>query len=804
MFTYLRFSYRIFVASLVLIYAIRTEVSVAGGAGGDQNPPRNLTTSVSGNTVTLNWQQPDSSGGEGTVGSDGGRVSSENGDIDFIIPPGTFDSLTRVRVTSIPIQEFHDEVVGRGIDPVGEPLDKASVIEIETERMNLPTILEITTPTGVSLTDEIIFSQLLPDRLRFLGIGTFSEDGSRIRTTIPINVEQGLPGSSISGITLARVSQFNFLGEVQGNGIDDDGDGLIDEMEIYEYPDRVMRTGTCQITGAITFSNGAPAVGAIVSMIGPGAVPLVDIADEFGRYLLAVFFTGSTVSSSYTVTATDPATGQIGTATGSCMAGGGAVTNVTIDTNAPPGVVVNISSPADSATLMTNVPTIIGTVNDPNITEIEILVNGGYPPVKGVVTNGSFSVQVFLGFSANSIVALARNQVGQAGVHAITVFVPGNTQDPPDILVSLQWDKDNDLDVYLVTPAGNLIWWETVGQIIDGGSLNIDQTSGTSSGPEVISFPAGAAQPGRYGIAVHFYSDDDLGATSAVLSIAVRGRTLGTFQNVLAVSDPLEMSPATLADLNPASVWNVTSVDLPAGVTAPTRPLSEFVFQAGGSIAFGRSSIDMRRKLSGLSKTFSPMESQQAPTFDLVVADFDFGGSSLGFQQVLQSFNIYRSTSPNARNTGTIRANVGANTTTFTDSDLPAGTFFYQVTAVYDQGESIPSNEASLLVTSVESTPGNIPDGFGLSQNYPNPFNPETNISYTIPQGNAPTQVTLAIYDLSGKKIHTLVNERQASGSYQIRWDGRNDAGHTVASGLYVYRLQAGEFGESRKMVLLK
>jgi len=62
----------------------------------------------------------------------------------------------------------------------------------------------------------------------------------------------------------------------------------------------------------------------------------------------------------------------------------------------------------------------------------------------------------------------------------------------------------------------------------------------------------------------------------------------------------------------------------------------------------------------------------------------------------------------------------------------------------------------------------------------------------------------LAIYDLSGKKIRTLVNERQGSGSCQIRWDGRNDAGQLVASGLYVYKLQAGSFVVSRKMVLLK
>lgn len=82
-----------------------------------------------------------------------------------------------------------------------------------------------------------------------------------------------------------------------------------------------------------------------------------------------------------------------------------------------------------------------------------------------------------------------------------------------------------------------------------------------------------------------------------------------------------------------------------------------------------------------------------------------------------------------------------------------------------------------------------IPDEFVLHQNYPNPFNPGTEISYSIPRGYHKALVRLTIYDLSGKKIRTLINERQASGSYQIRWDGRNDAGQLVASGLFMYKL---------------
>jgi len=88
-----------------------------------------------------------------------------------------------------------------------------------------------------------------------------------------------------------------------------------------------------------------------------------------------------------------------------------------------------------------------------------------------------------------------------------------------------------------------------------------------------------------------------------------------------------------------------------------------------------------------------------------------------------------------------------------------------------------------------------------LSQNQPNPFNPTTTIRYVLPVRE---QVTLAIYDANGRLVRTLVNEVEGYGAHEVAWDGRDDGGVAMGSGVYFYRLRAGKRTESKKMVLLK
>jgi hypothetical protein len=113
---------------------------------------------------------------------------------------------------------------------------------------------------------------------------------------------------------------------------------------------------------------------------------------------------------------------------------------------------------------------------------------------------------------------------------------------------------------------------------------------------------------------------------------------------------------------------------------------------------------------------------------------------------------------------------------------------------------------ASALDVDVEGETGEeaeavLPKEFALKQNAPNPFNPSTSISYDLPKA---CNVQLDIYNVLGQKVKTLVSGYQEAGSQTIFWDGSNSSGSPVASGVYFYRISAGEFNATKKMMMLK
>ena len=93
------------------------------------------------------------------------------------------------------------------------------------------------------------------------------------------------------------------------------------------------------------------------------------------------------------------------------------------------------------------------------------------------------------------------------------------------------------------------------------------------------------------------------------------------------------------------------------------------------------------------------------------------------------------------------------------------------------------------------------PEAFALANNYPNPFNPETTIKYALPD---PVDVRLEIYNMLGQQVRTLVAEPQNAGRYTVKWNATNESGHSLSTGIYFYRLVAGEFHKVEKMLLLK
>ena len=90
---------------------------------------------------------------------------------------------------------------------------------------------------------------------------------------------------------------------------------------------------------------------------------------------------------------------------------------------------------------------------------------------------------------------------------------------------------------------------------------------------------------------------------------------------------------------------------------------------------------------------------------------------------------------------------------------------------------------------------------FELKNNYPNPFNPLTLIKYSLPSDGV---VTITIYDMMGSRVKTLINSFQKSGDNSVQWDATNNLGNKVPSGVYLYNIEAGNFNQTKKMVLLK
>jgi len=137
---------------------------------------------------------------------------------------------------------------------------------------------------------------------------------------------------------------------------------------------------------------------------------------------------------------------------------------------------------------------------------------------------------------------------------------------------------------------------------------------------------------------------------------------------------------------------------------------------------------------------------------------------------------------------------LGSNTTT---SNAPVVTRQGQAYL----GQVTSGTEQAAKSTKAEEATGALPRTFSLSQNYPNPFNPTTTIRYALPQGS---RVTLKVYNVLGQEVATLVDGYQPAGFQLAVWDGRTMAGSTVPSGTYLYRVVAGDFVQTRTMVLLK
>ena len=146
-------------------------------------------------------------------------------------------------------------------------------------------------------------------------------------------------------------------------------------------------------------------------------------------------------------------------------------------------------------------------------------------------------------------------------------------------------------------------------------------------------------------------------------------------------------------------------------------------------------------------------------------------------------------------NNGTSWSNVDSGfTNTPVQSFAISGSYLFAGTV----GSGVWKRPLTEMVTGIEDKKNNLPVSFSLYQNYPNPFNPTTTIKYGIPKSEF---VTIKVYDELGREISTLVNEEKSAGSYSIKYGIGNNR---IASGIYFYRMQAGSFSETKKLILMK
>ncbi len=137
--------------------------------------------------------------------------------------------------------------------------------------------------------------------------------------------------------------------------------------------------------------------------------------------------------------------------------------------------------------------------------------------------------------------------------------------------------------------------------------------------------------------------------------------------------------------------------------------------------------------------------------------------------------------------------------TSYDDLNVSNGVYTYYITAVYEgENESLPSNEVYVSINGTDEVPGITTDLVG---NHPNPFNPVTQINFSLALAS---RVTIEVFNLKGQLIRTLIDDNLESGNHTVRWTGDDNHGKEVGSGIYLYRMKAGAFTSTKKMILLK
>lgn len=239
-----------------------------------------------------------------------------------------------------------------------------------------------------------------------------------------------------------------------------------------------------------------------------------------------------------------------------------------------------------------------------------------------------------------------------------------------------------------------------------------------------------------------------------------------------------------------------------ASASFSTVVLNDSAFTIGGFSTLGPLGFVQRYHpvagISGRQSLLTPRGGAAAAT----VADriFIMGGFGQG-NQVLRTVEYFEPSSNRWRRGRVLK------TAREDFAAVAVGDKIYLIGGRDSSGQAISSvevAEATEIVTSVVSPNPAVPFDFDLEQNYPNPFNPETKLIYRVSAGLSNAKVRLLVYNLRGMLVKTLVDSKLSPGRYEVIWDGTDDNGSAVASGIYLYALTQGDFVTAKKMTLIR
>jgi len=279
---------------------------------------------------------------------------------------------------------------------------------------------------------------------------------------------------------------------------------------------------------------------------------------------------------------------------------------------------------------------------------------------------------------------------------------------------------------------------------------------------------------------------------------------------LLAVSASAQQSPNDLGAYD-SMIWEW--VHQPDVTNGDSTVIGEFYF-FNDVDTLGSASIGFKWEFANLQMDSAAMSPEAAAAFDFIhylyrnnILDstniyqvFQFAGTRLSAVGLLPSasrklvatywFHVEDMTWQDTIRVDSFKFSTGTNRTFVDNRNSPH--------VPYWEGEQIVLDVSDVTVIQRD----NLPTEFALEQNYPNPFNPTTTVQFDVP---VKSHVKLEIFNVLGQKVTTLVDEEKAPNSYSIEWNGHSDGGNQVASGIYFYRLTAGDnVVTTKKMMLLK